>query len=465
MLKKHTQFVEGLLFAGDMVSTAAAWCLSYVLRFEYPVFPVTKGNPGFAAYAEILPIVLVLCAIAYRTGQLYVPRREGSILTELFSIVKANAIAFLLLVAFVTFYRAFEYSRGVLLLFLGVNAFVLIAFRSTVRLALRRARERGWNLKYALIVGSGKLGQRVARRIAENTWVGVRVVGYIDDRAHRQGQVIEGLQVLGTIADLDRIVAEKGIDQVWIALPFKQAAKVEEAVDRLAQTMVDVRIVPDLTTFATLNHGVTELDGLPIIHLRETPLVGWNKVMKRGVDILLSAIALLLLAIPLGIIALLVKLTSRGPVFYAQERMGLDGSTFRMLKFRTMRVDAEKETGAVWAKKDDPRRTPIGAFLRSTSLDELPQFWNVLKGDMSIVGPRPERPVFIEQFKKSIPGYMMRHKMKTGITGWAQVNGWRGNTSLKKRIQYDLYYIENWSLWFDLRIMLMTIFRIRENAY
>ncbi len=465
MLKKHSQFVEGLLFAGDMAATAGAWCLSYVLRFVHPVIPVTKGNPGFGSYVEILPIVLVLCAIAYRAGQLYVPRREGSLLSELFGIVKSNAIAFLLLVAFVTFYHAFEYSRAVLLLFLGVNTIVLTFFRAAIRLGLRRARERGWNLRFALIVGSGKLGQGVARRIGENPWMGVRAVGYIDDRAHRQGQVIQGLRILGTLADLDRVVAEKGVDQVWIALPFKQAAKVEEAVERLAQTMVDVRIVPDLTTFATLNHGVTELDGLPILHLRETPLVGWNRVIKRTFDVVMSAIALALLAVPLGVIAVLVKMTSKGPVFYSQERMGLDGSTFRMLKFRTMRVDAEKETGAVWAKKDDPRRTPIGTFLRSTSLDELPQFWNVFKGDMSIVGPRPERPVFIDQFKRSIPGYMMRHKMKTGITGWAQVNGWRGNTSLKKRIQYDLYYIENWSLWFDLRIMFMTVFRIRENAY
>jgi len=465
MLKKHSQFVEGLLFAGDMAATAGAWCLAYALRFLYPIVPVTKGNPGFGAYLSILPIVLVLCVIAYRTAQLYVPRREGSMLREWFGIVKANGIAFLLLVAFVTFYRAFAYSRGVVLLFLGLNTIGMAVFRGAIRFALRRAREHGLNLRYALVVGSGKTGQGVVRRIGENAWMGVRVVGYVDDRAHRQGQLIQGVRILGTIADMERIVAEREVDQVWIALPFKQARKVEEAVDRLAQTTVDIRIVPDLTTFATLNHGVTELDGLPIIHLRETPLVGWNRVQKRLFDMALSALALLLLSPVLALIALLVKLTSKGPVFYAQERMGLDGSTFRMLKFRTMRLDAEKETGAVWAKKDDPRRTPIGTFLRSTSLDELPQFWNVFKGDMSIVGPRPERPVFIDQFKKSIPGYMMRHKMKTGITGWAQVNGWRGNTSLKKRIQYDLYYIENWSIWFDLRIMFMTVFRIRENAY
>jgi len=229
-------------------------------------------------------------------------------------------------------------------------------------------------------------------------------------------------------------------------------------------------VVPDLiefATLATLRGGIGEFEGMPIISLRDTPLYGWNKVIKKVADIVLSITILLAVSPLMLIISLLIKATSKGPVFYSQERMGLDGKIFNMLKYRTMAIEAEKETGPVWAAKDDSRRTSIGAFLRKTSLDELPQFFNVLKGDMSIVGPRPEREFFILQFRDKIPKYMLRHKMKAGITGWAQVNGWRGNTSLEKRIEYDLYYIENWSLRFDLEIMWLTIWRglVSKHAY
>ena len=231
--------------------------------------------------------------------------------------------------------------------------------------------------------------------------------------------------------------------------------------------MVDIQVIPDIYEFATIRGGIEEFDGLPIISLQDSPLYGWNMVIKRAADIAFSIIAITLTAPLVVLIAITIKLTSHGPVFYRQERMGLDGKIFQMLKFRSMWVDAEKESGAVWAKEDDPRRTWLGAFLRKTSIDELPQFFNVLKGDMSIVGPRPERPVFIEEFRKNIPKYMLRHKMKAGITGWAQVNGWRGDTDLKKRIEYDLYYIENWSFWFDLKIMWLTIWKglVNKNAY
>jgi Undecaprenyl-phosphate glucose phosphotransferase len=237
--------------------------------------------------------------------------------------------------------------------------------------------------------------------------------------------------------------------------------------DVLSSSVVEVRLVADVPALAGLSLNVTALDGLPVIGLRESPHFGLNKVVKRLMDILLSSIALVVLSPLLLIIAALVKLTSKGPVFYRQERCGLNGKTFQMLKFRSMRVDAEHSTGAVWASKDDPRRTRLGTFLRKTSLDELPQLINVLKGDMSLVGPRPERPVFIQQFSRTIPSYNARHVVKAGITGWAQVHGWRGNTSLRKRIQYDLYYITHWTPWLDLRIMWMTLWHglFHRNAY
>jgi Undecaprenyl-phosphate glucose phosphotransferase len=230
---------------------------------------------------------------------------------------------------------------------------------------------------------------------------------------------------------------------------------------------VTIHVVPDLGRFTSLRGGVEEFEGLPFIHLRESPLYGWNQIAKRIFDAVFSLAVLLLLSPVLLALAAAVKVTSRGPVFYGQERMGLDGQRFRMLKLRTMRVDAERETGPVWAPPDDARRTPIGAFLRRFSLDELPQFVNVLRGEMSVVGPRPERPVFVERFRRTVPGYMLRHKVKSGVTGWAQVNGLRGNTSLETRIEYDIEYIERWSFWLDLKIIGMTVIRVLfdRNAY
>jgi len=240
-----------------------------------------------------------------------------------------------------------------------------------------------------------------------------------------------------------------------------------ELLDSTSREMIDVKVVPDLLQVIALRARLEDLDGIPVINVNDVPLQGFNSVVKRAIDMAISSAALLVLAIPFCIIAALVKLTSRGPVFYRQERMGLDGKPFMIHKFRSMHEDAERESGPVFASHDDPRRTPIGRLLRRTNVDELPQFWNVLKAEMSIVGPRPERPLFVKQFKDKIPQYMLRHKVKAGITGWAQVNGWRGNTSIEKRIEYDLYYIENWSVRLDLKIMWLTVLKgfFHKHAY
>ncbi|MEK7828640.1 MAG: undecaprenyl-phosphate glucose phosphotransferase, partial [Deltaproteobacteria bacterium] len=281
------------------------------------------------------------------------------------------------------------------------------------------------------------------------------------------GANVHGIEVLGVYDEVGRFVKGKGIDHVIIALAWEEHGKVIDVLKNIGEEMVDIQVIPDIYEFATIRGGIEEFDGLPIISLQDSPLYGWNMVIKRSFDVIFSIIAVILTVPVMLIVAVAIKLTSHGPIFYRQERMSIGGDTFQMLKFRSMKIDAEQETGAVWAKMADPRRTWFGTFLRKTSLDELPQFFNVLKGDMSIVGPRPERPVFIEEFRKSIPKYMLRHKMKAGITGWAQVNGWRGDTDLKKRIEYDLYYIENWSFWFDLKIMWLTIWKglINKNAY
>ena len=263
------------------------------------------------------------------------------------------------------------------------------------------------------------------------------------------------------------MIREFKVDQIFIALPLQANDRLEQILENLGEETVDIKVVPDLLHYMNIQSGVEELDGLPIVNLAESPLYGWNVVVKRTSDIILSIFALLITAPFMLLVALLIKAESRGAVFYRQERVGLDRRVFSMLKFRSMKEEAESSTGPVWAKENDERRTRIGEILRKTSLDELPQLFNVLKGEMSLVGPRPERSVFIEDFKHSIPNYMLRLKMKAGLTGWAQVNGWRGNTSLEKRIECDLFYIKNWSLLFDLKIILMTFWRgfINRHAY
>jgi len=255
------------------------------------------------------------------------------------------------------------------------------------------------------------------------------------------------------------------IDQIYIALPFHEHEKIRHVLATLKNEIVDIKVVSDLYDFIRLRGGVDELDGLPIINIQDSPLHGWGKVSKRVLDMALSVGALVLFGPVMGLIALLIKLTSSGPIFYKQKRMGFDGTIFEMLKFRSMVDGAEKQTGSVWAQPNDSRRTPIGKILRKTSLDELPQLFNVLRGEMSLIGPRPERPELIDQFKHRIPKYMLRHKVKAGITGWAQVNGWRGNTSLEKRIEYDLYYIQHWSIGFDVKILFLTLWKGFFNKY
>jgi Undecaprenyl-phosphate glucose phosphotransferase len=294
--------------------------------------------------------------------------------------------------------------------------------------------------------------------------MGLKNVGFVEDQPSR---FVSDLRILGTIDDLPDLVEQKKIEHVFIALPMRRFGDARRVFDVLSRSLVEVRYVADVPDLAGLSLTTSNLDGLPVIGLRESPHFGLNVIVKRAMDIALSLLALLILSPVMAALAVIVKISSPGPIFYRQERCGLNGKPFNMLKFRTMPVDAEKHTGPVWASKDDPRRTRLGAFLRKTSLDELPQFINVLKGDMSLVGPRPERPVFIQKFSKTVPNYMARHCVKAGITGWAQVHGWRGNTSLRKRIQFDLYYITHWNPWLDIRILCMTLWTgiFHRNAY
>jgi Undecaprenyl-phosphate glucose phosphotransferase len=313
------------------------------------------------------------------------------------------------------------------------------------------------------VVGGGELAGTVVRRMQARPDVGIQVVGVVSDDKDAVGSA----RWLGGYSDLRAVLDANQVDHVVLALAHEDYGRLAGLLDAVGDEPVTIHVVPDLLRFASLRGGVEQFEGMPFIHLRDSPLYGWSSLAKRVFDFVFSLAVLVLLWPLLLALAMAVRVSSPGPVFYRQERMGLDGRRFQMLKFRTMQADAERSTGPKWAEPADERRTGLGAFLRRFSLDELPQFINVLRGDMSVVGPRPERPVFVERFRQTVPGYMLRHKVKSGITGWAQVHGLRGNTSLEKRIQYDIEYIERWSVWLDLKIIAMTVVRVLvdRNAY
>ena len=465
MLKAHARLFVHLTLAMDLVLIAACWLGAYGLRF-YVVGPplVTPEVPPLRTYLlQVVPILLVWGA-AFHWFDLYRPRRLGSRVSEWVDIAKASTLGVLVLVAIMAFaFREEEYSRVVIVYFWVLSIVTVSLWRATFREALRVARRGGLNLRYALIIGGGKPAAEIVTALRRRPDVGIQVLGVVGDKEDADA----GPAWLGRFEDLRTVLDRHDVSVVFIALPQRESGRLAAILADIGDEPVTIHLVPDVVSLTSLRGGIEELEGVPLIHLRESPLEGWNAVLKRVVDVVVGGLALLLAAPAMLAIALAIKAISRGPVLLRQERMGLDGRAFQMLKFRTMRVDAEAQTGPVWAVAEDPRRTRVGAWLRRWSLDELPQLVNVLRGEMSLVGPRPERPVFVQEFRRRFPSYMLRHKVKAGMTGWAQINGWRGNTSIEKRLEYDLYYIERWSLGFDVRILLQTLWRgfFGPNAY
>jgi len=466
VIQKQARRLQGVFLASDVAATCAALLAAWAIRFE-TVWPVPLGVQPLGNYASLLPVIAVLWPVVFYFHRLYQLRRDRSTIDEALAIVMAASLATLLLVGFLSFQRAWSFNRALLILFLLLD----VLFVSLGRLAIWRYLEKVWSagvgVRRALVVGAGNAGRAIADKLLDHPALGLKPVGFADDDAGKRAEPYRGLEVLGTTAEVRALLAAHEVDTIFLALPVDAYRTMLGILKDVGNEMVDIRFVPDLFQFVTFKAGVEDFDGLPVINLTQRPLEGWNSLVKRTMDIVLAACGLVVLAVMLPFIALAIWLEDRGPVFYTQERMGLDGRLFRILKFRSMRVGAEDATGAVWATEGDARRTRVGAFLRSTSLDEVPQLVNILMGDMSLVGPRPERPEFVREFKEKFPQYMLRHRVKAGLTGWAQVHGWRGNTSLQKRIEYDLYYIENWSLGLDLQILWRTATRSfrDENAY
>lgn len=454
MYRRHGQKLAAVFLACDLGVTASAWVGAYHLRFYWWESP--GGVPGFQTVATALPLVLFLAALAYRMAGLYRIHRLQRLPSEVGVVCQASGLLFLLVITAAFYRRDLYESRLALSLFLLINVVGIAATRRAVWGALAYLRERGLNHGRAVIVGAGRTGRLLARTMHNNRWTGLEAVGFVDEPSNIEPHA---LPRLGTIHDLHQIVAQHDIDHVFVALPLSRYGELPEVYRALSDLLVEVQLVPDIPSLAGMRVRTLEVDQVPFVSLRANPHYGWHRLAKRATDIVVGTLALVLLSPVMIALAVLVKLGSRGPILYSQPRAGLGGRTFNMYKFRSMRVDAEKATGPVWAARDDDRCTPLGRFMRRHSLDELPQLFNVLAGDMSLVGPRPERGVFIEKFRHQIPNYCQRHQVKAGMTGWAQVNGWRGNTSLRRRLEFDLYYIANWSLWLDLKILFLTIFR------
>jgi len=462
VLKAHSRLFEHLALVTDLVLIAISWLGAYVVRFGL----FGQGDiPPFSDYTLQLVPILVVWGVAYKTFDLYRPNRLGSHLAEWLDIAKASTLGVLVLIAGMTFFfRDYEYSRLVIVMFWVASIVSASLSRAAFREVLRFARRRGYNQRFAVVVGGGEPAAEVLRVLHRRRDTGIQVLGLLSDKPEADGAPVRRL---GGVEEIRSVLAEHQVDIVIIALPHNDYPRLSTVLHEIGDEPVAIHLVPDLFNLASLRGGVEEFESIAFIHLRESPLYGWNRVLKRGFDLAVGSGALLA-ALPLMAgIAAAVAFTSGRPILYRQERMGLDGRRFRMLKFRTMVAGAEDRAGPQWAVRNDPRRTRVGAFLRAWSLDELPQLFNVLRGEMSLVGPRPERPSFVADFRRRVPGYMLRHTMKAGITGWAQINGWRGNTSIEKRIEYDLEYIARWSLAFDLSILLRTLwlgFRNR-NAY
>lgn len=466
MLKRYQSFVCGLFRVADTGIIVLAWLASYWLRFNAPLFAITKGLPSFGSYVSMAPLVAVLWLAVFAASDVYESARMLSLGRELQRVLHAHGLALLFFVALTYAFEEYKYSRLVMAYFGVLSAAALVAFRLGVREALRAIRRRGFNLRHVLLVGEGTPVQALIQRFEQFPELGLRARGVVTQEGDEHSS-LDGIPVLGQFEEIRKVLSSTRVDEVLIAVPWSQNHEIARLLELLKDETVDVRLVPDVRAYAALGCDVEDFDGLPVVRINDSPLSsGWAPLAKRVTDVILSSLGLVVLSPLLLLIAVLIKVTTRGPVLYVQERMGLDGRTFHMLKFCSMRPDAESK-GAMWARPGDTRCTPLGAILRKTSLDELPQLWNVLCGDMSLVGPRPERPVFVQKFRHEVPHYMLRHKVKAGITGWAQVNGWRGNTSLRHRIECDLYYIQHWSYVLDLKILTLTLWKgfVNKNAY
>ena len=467
MIKENQRILNLTLVLLDVVIFAVSLVCSFWLRFDTTLFGPIGGHLGFTSYVlfftfAVVPVYLIL----YFAFGLYKPRRTyKNIFSEATQIIKVNILAFVSLVSILFIINQADFSRIMLFLLAIIATFLGIIERFTIRSILKNMRVNNRNLKHILIVGDNDLAFTFAKRIRENPYLGFVVSGFLG-RSDHVGMEVEGSRIIGSFNDIDDVLSRNRYDRVVLAIPLMYYYRINELVESCERVGIKAEIIPDYIRYFPAQPSIDIIEDIPIINIRYVPLDdNFNKFLKYTSDYIISIIAIIITSPIMILTAIAIKLTSPGPIIFKQERIGHNSKPFMMYKFRSMKVQDPSEEKSEWTTKDDPRKTRVGDFIRKTSIDELPQFFNVLKGDMSVVGPRPERPYFVNQFKETIPKYMVKHQVKPGLTGWAQIHGCRGDTSIDKRIKYDIEYVENWHMGLDLAIMIKTAVKKNPNAY
>ena len=473
MIKDNQKTFNRLYIVLDAMLIVGAYFLAYPLRFHvltaFKPFALQEGERflAFTIYAQTILFLLPGYLVIYGLSGLYKPRRGHSRIRVIGNLIEANLLGIFYFAFLIFIQKEHDISRWFYLIFGALNLTFGLALRYVISKVLRTIRKRGKNLKHVLLVGYSRAAEGFIDRIKQNPEWGYWIHGILDDNAVLDTDY-KGIKVVGSILDLGQIIEENDYDEIVITLGLSEYEKLESIVNVCEKTGVHTKFVPDYNNMVSTVPYIEDLYGLPVINIRNVPLTNTiNLFIKRTMDIVLGFIALVLGFIPMLVIAVIIKCTSKGPVIFSQVRVGKHGREFKMFKFRSMYLEDPEKEKDEWTTKGDKRVTPIGRFIRKTSLDELPQLFNVLGGSMSLVGPRPERPQFVEKFREEVPRYMVKHQVRPGMTGWAQIKGYRGDTSIKKRIEYDLYYIENWSVGLDIKILFLTIFKgfINKNAY
>jgi len=473
MIKDNQKMLNKFHVLLDAFVIIIAYLISYYLRFysflsKIHLFDLEhKGFYSLKEYSKSLIYLVPAYLFIYYLCRLYLPIRGKQKKLEVFNIIKANTFGIVFFTFFLYFKRESDYARWFLFFFFVTNIILTITFRSLLSYSLKIARRKGYNLKHIILVGYSQAAESYIDRIFANPQWGYYIHGILDD-SMEIGTLYKKVPVIGAVSDLETFLTEKELDEIAITLSITEYGRLEQIVEICEKSGVHTKFVPDYHSFIPTRPYTEDLNGLPVINIRNVPLSNtYNSMVKRVFDFVGAVFASILFSIPMLIVILIIKFTSKGPVIFSQVRVGKHNKEFKMYKFRSMELQPENKEKKAWTTIGDPRITGIGKFIRKTSIDELPQLWNVLKGDMSLVGPRPERPFFVEKFKEEIPRYMIKHQVCPGLTGWAQINGYRGDTSIRKRIDHDLYYIENWTLGLDIKILFLTVFKgfINKNAY
>lgn len=465
MIKSNQHFFNFLLVVLDVLAVSAALLLAWYIRFASPFFTDGIRTMQFGAYVSLLVVIVPVYLVLFLILGLYKPYRKQRFTREFQEIILANMIGIIIIMSLLYLERSIHFSRVMLGLFFVFSIVLMGLERGTIRKMLRTMREHGYNIKHIIIIGAGALGQTFANKVLGDRQLGYQIHGYIDDYYPRSEK--DGIPILGTTREIKEILEEHRVDEVIIALPNTSYKRINEVIDECEYQGIKTQVIPDYFNLVQGSRpAFDELDGIPLINTRYIPLdEPINKFIKRAFDLIFSLAFVIVFWWFYVIIAILVKVTSPGPVIYKQVRVGMNRKEFNIYKFRSMRNDIPEKGDTLWTTEDDPRKTKFGSFIRKTSIDELPQLFNVIKGDMSLIGPRPERPFYVNKFKDEVPKYMIKHHVRPGLTGWAQVNGWRGDTDIVPRIECDIEYIEKWTVWFDIKIFFKTFTTIFKNAY